>query len=597
MENVVSLDNARLLDNYKKILNEKKHSDESTVTEIRAVTRRKVTDGISVKNIEDIKNILKELLPILAGGFQDKYEQEKSYLLPSLCVAVGLKDTPQSRHDLALEISKIEKILVKEFGDLLGIDEQGLSHIEALSDRYVVVYDSDVCIDLHENGRVFKLPGLKLKHSDMRIYVGKKDFSAPAHMLEYGLFRVVDGFTNDPRLPTPLIVKSHPMKTTYDYNKWIGFKKEIIQAPKIDHPEKYCPMVLRLLWQYGVSEYKEQYDLLLNYMAHMVQKPWEKPGWAVLLHGKEGSGKDTIARILGKMIHHTQWIEIGDHEFKDRHFNDWRNGRLLVNVTEFTGLPTKDTAHVYQIIEAPEARISTKYLPTYTTKSIERVILTSNNPEAIKAKADTRRFFVPTFNDEMGMDHGDNEERKAYKRNYWNTLYAEIGTNDVSIITPAIIAFYQHLLARDISSFNVKDPKLETHALEEMIESNQSTLEIFVDNMIYAEEIPDYVGFEPPFKLSSTEQTIIRGEEVNKRYEALFQKAYKRGEYAHPRPGQFCRYLIKELGLTWEEGPAFKNNHMHYKYKDKSLHYFFPPLPALRNAYFKKYPNKRRPTP
>ena len=49
---------------------------------------------------------------------------------------------------------------------------------------------------------------------------------------------------------------------------------------------------------------KDKADFILDWCAHMVQRPWEKPGVALVLKGRKGTGKtlltDMLARVIGR---------------------------------------------------------------------------------------------------------------------------------------------------------------------------------------------------------------------------------------------------------------------------------------------------------
>lgn len=595
MEQVVNFDNARMLDNYRKILDEKKKGDEKTVSELRNLARRRVLDGISVKTMSDISGILKLLAPI-RYTWPDIYEQEKTIEIPYMLGSLSIADTPKSRSDLVVELSKLEIELAKEINPILGIDEKDLTLIEQFTRRYALDYKNSVVIDLEIMGVNVKIEGFKLLHADQKIYEGKKEITMPEHLLKHSLLKCVEGYTNDPQMPAPLIINPTSMKTTYICNNWRGFRKEVTEALPLDNPEKHCAAILDHILTYSVNGHKDHGDTSLNYMAHLVQKPWEKPGWAILYRGNEGCGKDVIARYLGKMLHPNHWIEISDDEFKSDK-TAWRKGRVLVNVTEFNGLDFKSIPRIYPTIEANEARIREMYMDIYTSKSIERFILTTNRENAIPAKLDTRRFFIPEFNDCLGMNHEDDEEMIKFKNNYFDKLYREMGGKDMDRVGEGVIAFYQYLKGRDISKFDIKHPRLLTRTMGDLIEANRSTLDIMIDDIIYTGQIPNYSeGFEPAIPLNKHSDTIIEGSIVNTNYRYLYERVRRERGHAHPSPGRISSHLVKGLGLPWESDDS-KNNRAHYKMlsKNNSLNYIFPPLTVLRDIYFKNHPRRKRP--
>lgn len=595
MEQIVNLDNARMLDNYRKILDEKKKGDEKTLSELRNSARRRVLDGASIKSMSDVSILLKFLAPI-RYTYTDVYEQEKTILIPLLLGTLNITDSPKSRSDLVNELTKIEIELAKEVSPILGIDESAFPVIDQFINRYALDFDNARLIDL-ETGKGMGVEGFKLLHADKKIQEGKKEITMPEYLLKHSLLRCVEGYTNDPQLPIPLVISSNPMKTTYTYNNWKGFKSEVTEALPFDSPDKHCQCILNHIFNYAVNQNKAQYETLLGWMAHMVQRPWEKPGWAVLFGGREGCGKDVIARTLGKMLHPSHWIEIGHNEFVLPKETGWREGRLLTNITEFSGLTERNKPHVYQIIESPEARIRDLYRSAFTTKDISRCILTTNKPNSVEAKLDTRRFYIPDFNDEMGVNHEDSQAKKDYKHSYFVNLYNEIGGRSTLTIGEGIIAFYQYLKSYDISKFDITKPNLETQSIDEMIETNENCLDIVINDLMYRGEIPDYgeISIMPPIKFNLYTENVIEGSIINNNYKILFNRTIKEGGVSYPPIGTFSRHFIKALGLPWESSER-RNNRQHYKImKNNSLHYVLPSLTELRNKYFKMHPHKERP--
>ena len=593
MEQVVNLDNARMLDNYRKILDEKKKGEEKTVTELRNIARRRASDGISVKTLSDLNSWLKDLAPVRIAD-PNAYEQEKTIDLPLLLGSLNIKDSLKSRSELLITLSKIETEFAPEVNSILGVSEQDLTIIDQIRKLYALDYSNSVVVDL-ETGKKTKLEGFKLLHADHKIYEGKKELTIPEYLLKHSLLRCIDGYTNDPQMPVPLIVNPNIFKTTYLFNNWKGFRPEVTNALPFEYPEKYCSKILEQI-RYSVSRNKEHEELSLNYMAHMLQKPWEKPGWAILYKGREGCGKDIIARILGKMMHPSHWVEIADSEFKKQGETAWKIGNLLVNVTDFDGLDKRSIPHIYPIIESDTARIREMYLDTYSSKSIARFILTTNSENAIPAKLDTRRFFIPEFDDSMGQDNELDEQLIQFKDNYWDQLYAEAGGKEMSIVGEGVIAFYQLLMRRDISKFNVKHPRLLTKMMGDLVEANRSSIEIMIDDIVYTGQIPPYgVGlYESSIPFEKYKDTMIEASVIKDNYVKLFERMRRERGNAYPSPGRLSRALIEGLGLPYD-GPDNNKPHLKMVSKTNSLNYIFPPLTVLRDIYFKKHPRRKRP--
>jgi RepB DNA-primase from phage plasmid len=100
---------------------------------------------------------------------------------------------------------------------------------------------------------------------------------------------------------------SHPARRQYSrvvfdprdtnplhYNLWRGF------AVTAD-ASKGCDKFLAHIRANICSGNKEHFDWVMAFLAHMVQRPWEKPGVSLVLRGCEGVGKGFFAGVIGEL--------------------------------------------------------------------------------------------------------------------------------------------------------------------------------------------------------------------------------------------------------------------------------------------------------
>jgi hypothetical protein len=78
------------------------------------------------------------------------------------------------------------------------------------------------------------------------------------------------------------------------YNLWRGFSV----TPRKGNCERFWTFVRDVICDGN----EEHYRFLRKWMAHMIQRPWELPGTAVVLRGLQGTGKNTFADILGRLV-------------------------------------------------------------------------------------------------------------------------------------------------------------------------------------------------------------------------------------------------------------------------------------------------------
>lgn len=141
---------------------------------------------------------------------------------------------------------------------------------------------------------------------------------------------------------------------------------------------------------------------LLGFFAHLIQRPFEKPQWAVLLVGDQGTGKNSliyyVAHMLGLDYLFTQSANVKDL-FGD--FNGLLRNKLLVAVNEFDWrgiIAAGMEAKLKDLITEPLCTINEKFLPRVQMKSFARVIFAANPPRTggpvVGLNEGDRRFYV-----------------------------------------------------------------------------------------------------------------------------------------------------------------------------------------------------------
>ena len=198
---------------------------------------------------------------------------------------------------------------------------------------------------------------------------------------------------------------------------------------------------------------QNNYQWLAKFLAHMLQKPEEKPTVAIILLGGQGVGKGMFYRLLKTIWPHTmlQVHDIDDVVGKftaslERSYGVWLDEALFTH-------DRKSMEKLKAVISEPTIRIEEKYEPKRTITSIHRIIAASNNDHFANIQGDDRRFFILRVSDCHQQDH-------AYFAKYLDAL-------DDGISVPALV---HALLAFDISSFNVHlRPKTAEHGQQKIL--------------------------------------------------------------------------------------------------------------------------------
>lgn len=195
----------------------------------------------------------------------------------------------------------------------------------------------------------------------------------------------------------------------------------------------------------------EAYDFLIKYLAHAIQKPWEKPGVMLVLIGGQGIGKGTFCEVL-RQIWRATYLQVNDIKEVVGNFNASLERVLWVVMDEalFAGY-RRETDRMKSLVTEPDLLICEKYQPARTIESYHRFVMTTNAIHAKHTEDDDRRDFVLRVS-----------ERHKGDAEYWSRLRSDL--------TPASLAAFVHKLqTADISNFNVRQVPITQEKAEQKL--------------------------------------------------------------------------------------------------------------------------------
>jgi len=221
-----------------------------------------------------------------------------------------------------------------------------------------------------------------------------------------------------------------------NYNLWRGFAVE---------PKKgVFSLYLDLIQDVICNNDEKIIRYLIAWMAHAVQKTEELPGVAIVLIGKQGTGKGTLCREFGALFgqHYKQVFSV-------RHFVGNFNAHLKDNIVLFgdecfyAGDKTIE-ATLKGLITEPKKPIEEKGKDLYVVGNYTRLIVASNHNWVIPAGMEERRFCVIEVSDKRMQD-----------TKYFDMLITQMNRGGRE-------AFLEYLLGYDISRIDIRiAPKTE----------------------------------------------------------------------------------------------------------------------------------------
>ena len=211
---------------------------------------------------------------------------------------------------------------------------------------------------------------------------------------------------------------------------------------------------------------QEHFDYLMNWCAHMVQVPEEKPGVAVILKAGQGTGKGTFADPLGQIIgSHYQYAD--SPNLLTGRFNGAMENKILVFADEAFFGSKEATDRMKAKITERYTTIERKGIDVISVPDFARIVMASNKENLVRIETDERRYLFLEVSEEHKQDLG-----------YFKPLREQINNG---YLAPRLL---HYLLNRDISAFVPQDvPK--TKALLEQKLDNLEPVDRFILHMLY----------------------------------------------------------------------------------------------------------------
>jgi hypothetical protein len=248
-------------------------------------------------------------------------------------------------------------------------------------------------------------------------------------MLQDNDFRKVDLITYFPEMPRFCFdVEPETGVKRWCYNAWrpcdIPLEDPDLAKPFFDHVRNLC-------------ESDEVTGHFLDWMAWNVQHPGNKIMYALLLQGKQGTGKSALHTAMEACMGAGQVRMVENHEISGS-FTGWLKNKSLVVIEEIRDATDKVALYnrLKPVITAPAITINEKNIAAYSLPNRMNLMAFTNYKDAMPMDNDDRRFLVH-FSD-----------MKPENDAYYNRLYNCINNHPGAIRN----AFLQ----RDLAHFNPK---------------------------------------------------------------------------------------------------------------------------------------------
>ncbi|VFU06998.1 primase-helicase family protein [Methylocella tundrae] len=188
------------------------------------------------------------------------------------------------------------------------------------------------------------------------------------------------------------------------FNLWRGFNCKPDASPPQERVKKYKTFRDHLFTNICNAD-KAIFDWVWAWCAHIVQRPRERIGTAIILRGKMGTGKTKFGEIIGSLFE-SHYFLVDDPRYLIGQFNAHMASCLLLQVDE--GFWAGDKAaegRLKGLITAPRQMIEAKGIDPIPIKNYVRLVFTSNEDWVVPAGLDERRFCVLDIAPHAAQNH------------------------------------------------------------------------------------------------------------------------------------------------------------------------------------------------
>lgn len=242
------------------------------------------------------------------------------------------------------------------------------------------------------------------------------------------------------------------------------------------------------------------FDYIIQFLAHALQHPEEKPGIMIVLIGAEGVGKGFFIRLLEALWGATT-LQVSDIAAITGNFNAALQRAFWVALDEcmFKG-DKKSQDRMKSLVTEPAIQVEQKYEPSRTIESFHRFIACTNHAQWGQIRSDDRRYLFIKVSDRHKQDTG-----------YFGLLSNAL--ND-GVTVPALA---YHLINLNITRFNPRN-KPQT---AEGFEQKRRSLSGFAR---YWYEVLDKGCFDldgehyPPGSLNYEEELFVSSHTLTQKY-------------------------------------------------------------------------------
>jgi hypothetical protein len=226
---------------------------------------------------------------------------------------------------------------------------------------------------------------------------------------------------------------------------------------------------------------------IVRFLAHAVQKPWQKVNHGLLLGGPPGIGKDSILAPAREAVGSWNFKEVSPKQMFASRFNGYLR-TVILRVSEAHDLGEVNRFQFYEHLKVitaapPEVLyVDEKNIPEYYIPNVCHVVITTNHKtDGLYLPADDRRTDVCW----------SNLTQTDFDASYWTDLWTYYESGGFGHVAA-------YLAAYDLSGFYPKEPPPKTQAFWDIVDANRAPEDAELAGVIDALALKDKDGTPVP---------------------------------------------------------------------------------------------------
>lgn len=335
------------------------------------------------------------------------------------------------------------------------------------------------------------------------------------------------------------------------YNLWQGFAVE----PRPGD----CSLYLAHVMDNVCCGNAEHYAYLLNWMARAVQKPDEIGYTAIVVRGRQRTGKTFFGQWFGKLFGTHMW-HIADADLLVGRFNaHLRDSVLIVADEAFYAGDKKHESKLKMLITQEEVPYEPKGVDTEMGPNYTHLIMSSDKDWVVPVGLDEQRFFILNVSD-----------RRMNQHDYFRAIERQM-------LDGGLEALLHQLLTRDISEFQVRAvPQTEALVRQKLL-SMSPEQEWWYLKLRDGAILPRHDGWVPSVACDELQRDYVAYAEMRRlaRPAAPTMLGMFLGDIC---PGKYPCRVQRSVPSSAAAEPGVK------KYR-RLWHYEFPPLEDCRSHF------------